>query len=1507
VSQVIVITGATLISIDKDNMAQFRNQRNYFIPDFKSDDESLTPVSLKWKMNRRTYEIHYPRLMTIEFYPFMRHCANFEFTVRQVMDDDEDDIDKSCKIVFARTIDRRFYSSWIAAAGERFEDKLKAFIAKHFTEIDKLNLIQEIRRTTIPRSMEVGSFLYAMKEGNNWTEYLPGPTKALDMIELHQAFHDAMPPSWKQSFMRSGERISKINEIDLLDYFRRLQRDAKARSNNDQNKNKKDNKNQNDNNKNKNKKGNNGGSQGGSNGKKRGTYREVGDCRKPICKEKDGVSHHDWADCHYNRNSDNYRPEKAQKLIEKNKAKNGNGKVSSAQVKIAQDTASNDNATGMMGQNDLYPHQFYGMSSCFISNADDNLVSQPGMSSSQNESNTSSSISFTSLCDDIYYSGDLDIKLIPNNLILHAETKVRPITIMSAKLIQRQDNPHPLKILFDSGSDHTMFNRRALPKGAIPKTVEGKRIMGIHGMETHNNQVFLENISLPEFSASQRVPGPIPCIVFDNAQTLYDVIIGNDLMMKLGIDIHNSTKTISWNDNTIPFRPYDYFQPNYFKAQFTSIPDLLEDDDDDIFQAHITEEQIKEAGYKSKIILPAKYEEVDPIQVAQKQSHLDTQQREQLAELLSHYKKLFSGKLGCFPTKVHIDVQEGCQPKACRPYPVSPYNAITFKEELQHLEAIGVLSKFGPSAWLSPSFIIPKKDGRVRWISDFRQLNKVIKRKVYNLPKIQDILKRRKGYRFLTKLDITMQFYTFELDEESKNLCVICTPFGNYRYNRLPMGVSQSPDIAQQHMESLFADFDDVEVYIDDVGCFSDSWEDHLKLLHRVLTILQKNNFTVNPSKCEWGIQETDWLGYWLTPNGLKPWRKRILPILALKKPKDAHDLRSFLGAINFYRDMYPRRAHILAPLSKASATKGKLQWTDEMDTAFKQIKALLAQDAFLRYPDHNKPFHIYADASDEQMGAAIFQDDAPVAYYTKKLDSAQRNYTTGEKELLSIVKVLQEFRSMLYGCPEIHVYTDHRNNVFEKFQTQRVLRWKTFLAEYGVYIQHIKGENNQLADALSRLSFDEEILHRFRPDDHSDISEDQSFYSMVNDDIDMRNCFVNLPRHTLAPFILDYKRLEAAQARDARLKMLQTKNPQSFIKQMLAQDVNIICYIPKPNEQWKLYLPDELLHETVAWYHYVLGHLGQSRLFDTISMHLYNSQLKNKVTDYVSRCDECQRKKQLQRGYGELPPRQAGMHPWRHICIDLVGPWKLQIGDTEHTFIALSIIDPVTNLAELIRLENKRPDYVALQLNNAWLSRYPRPSFCTFDQGGEFLGYGFQIELDKYGIHKSPTNAKTPTSNAICERMHQTVGNILRTMSTLNPPIALETGKLMVDTALANCIFALRASLHGGLKATPGSLVFQRDMILDIPVVGDWITIQQHREQLIDKRTITANNKRFSFDYKVGMEVLKLVPNPSKLQERAKGPYKIVEIHSNGNATIQLTPHVQERINIRRLKPYFR
>ena len=184
---------------------------------------------------------------------------------------------------------------------------------------------------------------------------------------------------------------------------------------------------------------------------------------------------------------------------------------------------------------------------------------------------------------------------------------------------------------------------------------------------------------------------------------------------------------------------------------------------------------------------------------------------------------------------MHIELKKGAYTAYWRPYPIPMVHMATFKKELDHLIEIGVLLTVQDTEWGLPLFITPQKDGRICWVSDMRKLNKVIKRTQYNLPIITDVLRKRKGFEFLTKLDISMQYYTFELDEESRKLCTIVTPFGPFCYNRVPMGLKNSPGYAQAWMEEVLRGIQDTECYIDNIGIFSTSWKYHLATVDKVL------------------------------------------------------------------------------------------------------------------------------------------------------------------------------------------------------------------------------------------------------------------------------------------------------------------------------------------------------------------------------------------------------------------------------------------------------------------------------------------------------------------------------------------------------------------------------------------------------------------------------------------------------------------------------------------------
>ena len=362
-----------------------------------------------------------------------------------------------------------------------------------------------------------------------------------------------------------------------------------------------------------------------------------------------------------------------------------------------------------------------------------------------------------------------------------------------------------------------------------------------------------------------------------------------------------------------------------------------------------------------------------------------------------------------------------------------------------------------------------------------------------------------------------MQYYTFELTEAAKDLCIIITPFGKFRYNRVPMGVKQSPDFAQEVMEDVFRDMADTEVYIDDIGIWAQSWQHHQKIVAEVLRRLEDNGFTVNPLKCEWAVQETDWLGYWLTPEGLKPWKKKIEAILLMQAPTKTKQVRSFIGAVSFYRDMFPRRSHLLTPLTNLTG-KGQFIWNKEHQLAFEIMKAMIAQDCILRYPDHNLPFHLYTDASDYQLGAVIVQEGRPVAYYSRKLTETQKKYTTLEKELLSIFMTCKEFETMLLGA-DITIHTDHKNLTFTSAINDRVIRQLNYVERFHPTYTHISGDDNFLADMFSRLDRISNIATSPIPKSTLKTNTNGSLnaktpnnFSFLLDDDEMLDCFLNLP-----------------------------------------------------------------------------------------------------------------------------------------------------------------------------------------------------------------------------------------------------------------------------------------------------------------------------------------------------------------------------------------------------------
>ncbi len=233
-----------------------------------------------------------------------------------------------------------------------------------------------------------------------------------------------------------------------------------------------------------------------------------------------------------------------------------------------------------------------------------------------------------------------------------------------------------------------------------------------------------------------------------------------------------------------------------------------------------------------------------------------------------------------------------------------------------------------------------------------------------------------------------------------------------------------------------------------------------------------------------------EYLGYILTRDSIKPQSNKVQAILVIIPPTGVKQLRHFLGMVQYYRDLWARRSNILTPptslveeCSQTKTTKAKgikklpWHWDEVHQRAFDHVKATIAKDVVLAYPDYSKVFEIYTDASSKQLGAVISQDNRPVAFFNQKLSDMQRKYRVTKIELLAIVKTLKDFKGMLWG-QHIKVFTDHTNFMRDApgLTLDQVYQWRLLLEEYGPEIIYIKGIHNTIADAVSRLEYEPSV-----------------------------------------------------------------------------------------------------------------------------------------------------------------------------------------------------------------------------------------------------------------------------------------------------------------------------------------------------------------------------------------------------------------------------------------------
>ncbi|CAB0031619.1 unnamed protein product [Trichogramma brassicae] len=391
------------------------------------------------------------------------------------------------------------------------------------------------------------------------------------------------------------------------------------------------------------------------------------------------------------------------------------------------------------------------------------------------------------------------------------------------------------------------------------------------------------------------------------------------------------------------------------------------------------------------------------------------------------------------------------------------------------------------SQWASPLHLVPKKNGSWRVTGDYRRLNAVTVPDRYPLPIIEDLLQESPGKVFST-VDLQKAFYQIPVAEQDIEKTAVTTPFGLFEFLGTITGLPNSAQTMQRTINHVLRKLPFAKAYVDDIFVASNSHAEHLTHLRQLFETLREANLKINRQKCTFGKPQVLYLGYQVSSDGFRPPPAKVKAITDFPQPTNATELHRFLGMVNYYRQCLPHAAHIQAPLHELLKglpnKKAKLRWNETALQAFKHCKESIVDatcNTFLR-PDAE--LALRTDASNVAIGAALEQKEPngswrPLGFFSRKLDPTQRKYSTYDRELLAVSASIKLFERILEGRT-FTTWTDHRPLVYASQQrsdkaSPRQVRSLEFISRFNTTLRHARGEDNVVADALSRTELSED------------------------------------------------------------------------------------------------------------------------------------------------------------------------------------------------------------------------------------------------------------------------------------------------------------------------------------------------------------------------------------------------------------------------------------------------
>ena len=394
---------------------------------------------------------------------------------------------------------------------------------------------------------------------------------------------------------------------------------------------------------------------------------------------------------------------------------------------------------------------------------------------------------------------------------------------------------------------------------------------------------------------------------------------------------------------------------------------------------------------------------------------------------------MFRG-LGRLKDSYSIEIDDSIRPVVNAPRHIPVPMRKKVHEKLEQLVNEGVITPVTDATdWVSSMVVVQKPNGQIRLCLDPKDLNVAIRREYYPMPTIEEVNTRLNKARFFTVLDTNNGFWQISLDDRSSMLTCFNTPFGRYRWMRMPFGINSAPEVWQRTMNQLVEGLKGTEVIQDDfliVGCGDTDDEveaDHDRNLKAFLERAHECNLRLNADKLKLKMTQVPYIGHLLTREGLRVDPKKVEAIEEMLAPKDAKAVQRLLGSVNYLAKFVPHLSNIMQPLRRLLDKDAEWCWLHTHQQAFDEMKKALTTTPALSYYDVMKPVVIQCDASDSGLGAALLQNGLPVAYSSRALTSAETNYAQIEKELLAIVFASEKFYQYVYGRDKVHVQSDHK------------------------------------------------------------------------------------------------------------------------------------------------------------------------------------------------------------------------------------------------------------------------------------------------------------------------------------------------------------------------------------------------------------------------------------------------------------------------------------------------